>query len=868
MKQYEDLFNTLIKRKEEKNITFSFFDMSFLPIEAKNSEKWWRNTRQHPQADAWLDAGYLVSDIDLKHENVEFSKIANSNLFNTILDVGKIYVGFKYFKFGVLVILDSVKKYNKKSSICFFLETNREDVIVDEVLDYIKGYNSFKKYLFIDVKYKEKCNSINHEINIWGIDLQKNSESYVYDLVFDTLENEPRVQTCMQERKVKIDFQAGYVLIQLGSKKFDVYVQEQIERNNLQERKDHYSILIDYGIKKDIDKKNVDFVITANELSVNNWIKKSKILKIFYIVDYDFYLGKLNDKIKIISDYDNCTLQFFQTIPKAAENKFIEFERNRLNGQGFLSTGFIDITRLGLSTNKLKDNYKSTIESYLQCFYVDTFSKAILFWFKDSSVRKYLSNRKKYSYYEFILSKWKEFFFPNISPGRLNNLLNLLLNPIYLKIDELYGWIKWESGKNELNTKEKVLDLEKEIYSLLRKNDLCLRVYDDLQDELFIHQIKVIISLVFFQYEIEYIKNNLILKNRIVTWKRVDLKDESSLSFYRDLNTSIHKFLYTDLNFYEDSLIVENRQKNISILEYYLQYYKNSIDLVVPIRSIRDVETYLDANRIKYKDYSLFFRGQLAKYDLGTAIYRNEGYLENENKLAANAYLRLPQEFKRFSSEIEKLIHLKHYNMASRYIDIAFTYSYPLAFAVSIEDFYGKYGRKTNESDGVIFIGAIIPGQIKTTMNDTVSLLSAISYASFQKLNDPHKDRIRNYLIDVKNAAHKINSAITQVPMNLGDLDASIVFEPPRANERITNQNGSFIITGINQFFPWLPQKDIAGCFSINGERTILYIPSGCCGSILEELKKLGVNLLSTYPDMTNLRYYIEEDVMKKLVYK
>ena len=44
-----------------------------LPQTARNTRQWWENSRSgHPQAIAWLDAGWKVQTVDLKAERVTF----------------------------------------------------------------------------------------------------------------------------------------------------------------------------------------------------------------------------------------------------------------------------------------------------------------------------------------------------------------------------------------------------------------------------------------------------------------------------------------------------------------------------------------------------------------------------------------------------------------------------------------------------------------------------------------------------------------------------------------------------------------------------------------------------------------------------
>jgi DNA-binding transcriptional regulator YiaG len=77
--KYEPLFDYL-SRSEQDEITFAFAEIEALlgeklPASAQTKRGWWSNRRKGAlQAAAWMKAGYLVEDLDLKQEQVTFRK--------------------------------------------------------------------------------------------------------------------------------------------------------------------------------------------------------------------------------------------------------------------------------------------------------------------------------------------------------------------------------------------------------------------------------------------------------------------------------------------------------------------------------------------------------------------------------------------------------------------------------------------------------------------------------------------------------------------------------------------------------------------------------------------------------------------------
>lgn len=77
--KYQPLLEYL-RRSNQREVTLSFAQVELLindilPDSARSSRAWWSNrTKGALQAKAWMDAGYLVADVDFNEENVIFRK--------------------------------------------------------------------------------------------------------------------------------------------------------------------------------------------------------------------------------------------------------------------------------------------------------------------------------------------------------------------------------------------------------------------------------------------------------------------------------------------------------------------------------------------------------------------------------------------------------------------------------------------------------------------------------------------------------------------------------------------------------------------------------------------------------------------------
>ena len=83
MAKYFPLYRSLTQLDSgRETIEMAFRDLESilggeLPKTARNNRAWWSNNRNHhSQAGAWLDAGFLVNEVDLCVEQVSFIRKA------------------------------------------------------------------------------------------------------------------------------------------------------------------------------------------------------------------------------------------------------------------------------------------------------------------------------------------------------------------------------------------------------------------------------------------------------------------------------------------------------------------------------------------------------------------------------------------------------------------------------------------------------------------------------------------------------------------------------------------------------------------------------------------------------------------------
>lgn len=142
-----------------------------------------------------------------------------------------------------------------------------------------------------------------------------------------------------------------------------------------------------------------------------------------------------------------------------------------------------------------------------------------------------------------------------------------------------------------------------------------------------------------------------------------------------------------------------------------------------------------------------FFRGHAGKsFELIPSIYRNDGFIRNEDKIIQETLVHRPDYFASNDTLFEKLVKLQHYGYPTRLLDLTSNPLVALYFTVDSHD----------HEDGKVIIFDIPNPKIKYYDSDLVAILSAISIMG-NNFN-PHKyleDCKLNILYGNDNPRHK-----------------------------------------------------------------------------------------------------------------
>ncbi|MGC6409078.1 FRG domain-containing protein, partial [Bisgaard Taxon 45] len=102
------------------------------------------------------------------------------------------------------------------------------------------------------------------------------------------------------------------------------------------------------------------------------------------------------------------------------------------------------------------------------------------------------------------------------------------------------------------------------------------------------------------------------------------------------------------------------------------------------IKSITDLINVLKKIGSPQKDHTRFFRGHSnQEYELKPSIYRNNGFIKNENKIIRDAIINNPDSFSKNDSVFNVLSKLQHYGYPTRLLDLTSNALVALYFIVN-----------------------------------------------------------------------------------------------------------------------------------------------------------------------------------------
>lgn len=253
-------------------------------------------------------------------------------------------------------------------------------------------------------------------------------------------------------------------------------------------------------------------------------------------------------------------------------------------------------------------------------------------------------------------------------------------------------------------------------------------------------------------------------------------------------------------------------------------------------------------------EHTFFYRGHSDKtYALVPSIYRNGGWIENEDKMFRELVLRCPDEFRNLSTTFQKLVKMQHYALPTRLLDLTGNPLIALFFACS------ENNNLTGDGEVVIF--RIPKKEIKYFDSDTVSVIANVSkqplsfnLGEHEKIEPPafsDQEPIKLLIHDIRQ-----EKSLFEPKINPEHLKSVICVKPLQDNPRIMRQDGAFFLFGVNALKTKPAEVPRRYVFRANGKRLIVRAYEK--KRMREQLEALGISAAKIYPEIDSVALYVK----------
>ena len=256
-------------------------------------------------------------------------------------------------------------------------------------------------------------------------------------------------------------------------------------------------------------------------------------------------------------------------------------------------------------------------------------------------------------------------------------------------------------------------------------------------------------------------------------------------------------------------------------------------------------------------DHTYFYRGHSdSRYKLQPSIYRNHGYLENEDVMFNELITHNPSEFLSCRNAIDYLVKMQHYGLPTRLLDITTNPLISLFFACS-----DVKADVINLKKGEVIMFKVPNNQIKYSDSDTVAVLSNIAKMKkdfcFESVNDKtefnEQDSIQYLLHSIRQEKGSFQDVI-----NMDHMKSAICVKAKMDNPRIVNQSGAFFLFGCNNKNKGF--VDIDNSWIASEKRLIITNKKG----ILDDLKLMGITEKFVYPNLEKYTDFLRNSYFRK----
>lgn len=269
---------------------------------------------------------------------------------------------------------------------------------------------------------------------------------------------------------------------------------------------------------------------------------------------------------------------------------------------------------------------------------------------------------------------------------------------------------------------------------------------------------------------------------------------------------------------------------------------------------VGSVRTFMDAIEKlgSEREFFIFFRGHSNfSYELLPTIYRNEGWIKNEDVLHKELILRCPSDFDQHASTFQTLVKMQHYSLPTRLLDITMNPLAALYFACS-------KGEIPNEA-GEVVVFQVPKREVKYYDSDTVSVIANISRrpTTFEVPAEGLSKEEFNKQSEIGYLLHEIKKEKPYFqPVIVSEhLESTVCVKPMMDNSRIIKQDGAFFLFGVSQR-KTRPSR-IPSRYAVTTESRRILIKHDEKDKILGQLASLGITEASLFPEIDSVAKHL-----------
>lgn len=270
---------------------------------------------------------------------------------------------------------------------------------------------------------------------------------------------------------------------------------------------------------------------------------------------------------------------------------------------------------------------------------------------------------------------------------------------------------------------------------------------------------------------------------------------------------------------------------------------------------IGSVRTFLDALE-KFErpaESAFFFRGHSNfTYTLKPSIYRDEGWIQNEDVLFKELILRCPNDFSDQQTTFQTLVKMQHYSLPTRLLDLTANPLVALFFACTA----GGDPQKSGE----VLVFRVPKREIKYFDSDTVSVISNISRRpkSFKIPSRDLTEKQFNATTEIGYLLHEIKHEKPYFEPSIvrAHLESVVCVKPKMDNPRIIRQDGAFLLFGVSG--TKMSPATVPPEYFASGESNRILVIAQEKKRMLKQLEALGITQGTIYPEIERVAEYIK----------